>query len=155
MLTLFLTCAAILATAARACGALCVCAPPPLFPSSPLSLPSHTPRARYTYPIALSASINISHPKSYVSEQVWMDGEEGGDLSNKRREARLQRGVKAAARQAADAKRAEGRRLTREAKAEAERLAAEEEAKRVAAEEAKARADARAERIKAGDLNAR
>ena len=66
-----------------------------------------------------------------------MDGEEGGDFSNKRREARLQRDVKAAAaaaaRQAADAKRAEGRRLNHEQKV----------------------ADARAARIKAGDLDAR
>ena len=75
---LFLACAAILAPAACACGALCVCALTPPLSFSPFALPSHPPRARYTYPIALSLRPLIDSPKNYLSEQVWMDGNQGG-----------------------------------------------------------------------------
>ena len=120
----------------------------PPFPFSPFALPSHPPRARYTYPIALSVSINISHPKSYLSEQVWMDGKQGGDFSYGASSLVQKRWAQAAAKKAVDeaayTQREVTKRLNREKK-----KAAEEEAKRVAAaaaeEEAKRKAATPAE----------
>ena len=141
---LFLACAAILAPAACACGALCVCALTPPLSFSTFALPSHPPRARYTYPIAVSDSIIVSYPKSYLSEQVWMDGKGCGDFSCEGRALAEKRWAQAAAKEAVDeaayTQREVTKRLNREkakaAEEEAKRVgaaAAEEEAKRVAA----------------------
>ena len=90
-------------------------------------------------------------PKNYLSEQVWMDGKQGGDFSNKRREARLQRDVKAAAtaanKAAGQLKRLETLRANADAKTQAAAAAAATVSREGAASPAAATAEDEAKRV--------